>query len=229
MQGGSRRRRQLEQTRDDILEATRSVLVHAGYGGSRIEDICARAGVSRGAFYHHFPSKDGAIVALLEREILKLVELHDLVHDATEGDPARHVAMSIALTLRYAEANAPLARAYFIDMLGVPDLQDLQRRIDRVFEAQILLDLSDAFPAVSVEPSATVRAAMGAAKETAIAWLKGGVPDLDTALRELVRFVLMGLGVARDRAAALAEEAALFRLGPGSPGVEGLQAGPEGR
>ena len=59
-----RRRQQREETRQRVYEAALEVFRKDGVVESRIEDITDRAGVSRGSFYFHFPTKEQV---LLER------------------------------------------------------------------------------------------------------------------------------------------------------------------
>lgn len=40
------------------MEATLKVVRVKGYGATRIEDICAEAGLTKGSFFHHFKSKE---------------------------------------------------------------------------------------------------------------------------------------------------------------------------
>jgi len=55
-----------EETRTRILEAAlRRFAVH-GYNAASIDQICADAGVSKGAFYHHFSSKQAIFLTLIE-------------------------------------------------------------------------------------------------------------------------------------------------------------------
>lgn len=49
---------------DRILDATRTVFVSKGYGGTTIDDIAAEAGISRASFYTYFPTKRDALLAL---------------------------------------------------------------------------------------------------------------------------------------------------------------------
>jgi AcrR family transcriptional regulator len=53
------------QTHHRILEAARQAFAENGYDATGVEEICRRAGVSKGAFYHHFPSKQDVFLELL--------------------------------------------------------------------------------------------------------------------------------------------------------------------
>jgi AcrR family transcriptional regulator len=54
-----------EETRTHILEAALRRFANYGYNAASVDDVCADAGVSKGAFYHHFPSKQSVFLALL--------------------------------------------------------------------------------------------------------------------------------------------------------------------
>ena len=46
-----------------LLEATLKVVRAKGYAATRVDDICAEAGLTKGGFFHHFKSKDDLGVA----------------------------------------------------------------------------------------------------------------------------------------------------------------------
>ncbi|MEM1090209.1 MAG: TetR/AcrR family transcriptional regulator [Pseudomonadota bacterium] len=60
-------------TRSSIISAARECFVAQGFEGTHTDTIVERAGVSRGAMYHHFPSKrdvfEAVYVALVEETI----------------------------------------------------------------------------------------------------------------------------------------------------------------
>ncbi len=55
-----------EETRANILDAAVRHFAISGYDAASVDDICEEAGVSKGAFYHHFPSKQTVFLALLQ-------------------------------------------------------------------------------------------------------------------------------------------------------------------
>ena len=55
-----------EETRANILDAALRQFALSGYEAASVDQICGDAGVSKGAFYHHFPSKQALFLALLE-------------------------------------------------------------------------------------------------------------------------------------------------------------------
>jgi TetR/AcrR family transcriptional regulator, transcriptional repressor for nem operon len=46
-----------------LLDAAVQVIRVKGYSAARVEDICAEAGLTKGAFFHHFASKEACAIA----------------------------------------------------------------------------------------------------------------------------------------------------------------------
>jgi AcrR family transcriptional regulator len=56
-----------EETRSTILSAAIECFAQHGYEGTGVNEICERAGVTKGAFYHHFPTKQAVFLELFNR------------------------------------------------------------------------------------------------------------------------------------------------------------------
>lgn len=57
-----------EATRLALLEAARGLFVERGYGATSTPDVCAAAGLTRGALYHHYADKQDLFRAVVQRE-----------------------------------------------------------------------------------------------------------------------------------------------------------------
>src|SRR6185436_14057996 len=53
-------------TRDRLLDAALQLVWREGVGSASVDDICEKAGVRKGSFYHFFKSKAELIVAALD-------------------------------------------------------------------------------------------------------------------------------------------------------------------
>lgn len=54
------------ETRTKLLETATKLIWEHSYGSVSVDDICKRAGVRKGSFYHFFPSKSDLLVAAME-------------------------------------------------------------------------------------------------------------------------------------------------------------------
>jgi AcrR family transcriptional regulator len=61
------RQRRGEETRLRILQAAEACFAQNGYDATSVAEICKHAGLSKGAFYHHFSSKQALFIELLNR------------------------------------------------------------------------------------------------------------------------------------------------------------------
>jgi len=66
-----------EATRQRVLDAAREVFAERGVIGGTVEEICERAGFTRGAFYSNFADKEDVLQAVIARERERLLEYVD--------------------------------------------------------------------------------------------------------------------------------------------------------
>lgn len=52
--------------REKLLNASLSLIRKQGFAATTLDELCARVGVTKGAFFHHFDSKDALGVAAVE-------------------------------------------------------------------------------------------------------------------------------------------------------------------
>jgi AcrR family transcriptional regulator len=96
MPKGTTKRR--PRTRAALLEAALAVFAESGFQAATIEQVCGRAGFTRGAFYSNFSSKEELFLALFDehsRQILdRLTELVDSLptEDFTLQEYAERIA-----------------------------------------------------------------------------------------------------------------------------------------
>ena len=61
--------RRAQETRRSIVGAAERVFGRKGYGEATVDDIISEAGISRGAFYHHFSNKKEVFRGLLTEHL----------------------------------------------------------------------------------------------------------------------------------------------------------------
>jgi AcrR family transcriptional regulator len=106
MKGKAAMQQRSEETRARILGAALKEFSSSGYDAASVDDICAEAGVSKGAFYHHFPSKQAVFLALFE-DWLKTVDA-GLEAARKPTVPETLTNMSRMLPIIFAQADGQL-------------------------------------------------------------------------------------------------------------------------
>ncbi len=56
----------LTGSRKKLLDAVTSSIREKGYAATGVDEICGKAGVTKGAFFHYFPSKKSAAIAAVD-------------------------------------------------------------------------------------------------------------------------------------------------------------------
>jgi AcrR family transcriptional regulator len=138
-----------EKMRARLLKATLEVVVEEGWGQASTQKICARAGVSRGAQTHHFPTKTDLLLAAIseilrahQRELdkpvknrasdeQKLEKLFSLLWDACLDNLFMESWME-AMTAARTDTNLKAAIAP-MDKRGIQSIRNLTQQFDEEY------------------------------------------------------------------------------------------------
>jgi AcrR family transcriptional regulator len=107
----------ISNQRDRILDGVMQSVAESGYAAMRIEDVIARAGVSRSTFYAHFPNKEEAFLAAYELVAGQLRAAVSAAFASAETWPARvHRGLNAFLMLLASERA--LAHVCIVEVLA---------------------------------------------------------------------------------------------------------------
>jgi AcrR family transcriptional regulator len=105
----ARHRARGEDTRQRILDTALALVEERRWHEVTLEEVMAEAGLTRTAFYRHFPSRDALLIALLEYVGIRLQDLPSGWRSGT-GEPVADLRRAIeALTALYARVGRLLS------------------------------------------------------------------------------------------------------------------------
>lgn len=84
-----------------IIKAAIAVMAEHGYHGTSVRDIAERADLSPASLYNHFASKQGILVAIMERGIDELLRRTRAALDDAPADPAARLRAIVAVHVLY--------------------------------------------------------------------------------------------------------------------------------
>jgi AcrR family transcriptional regulator len=137
-QGHRTQAQRREQTRTALLDATVECLVELGYARTSVQEICGRAGVSKGAAQHHFAGKAALMAAAVEHLTTKRMAA---LAESLEVLPREEDPISAAIDLLWAGYSGALATAsteLWVAARTDPDLRAAIRPVDRALGREAL-------------------------------------------------------------------------------------------
>ena len=108
-----RRGRDPDVTRDKLLKAAFEEIYRRGFQAASLDTILAKAGVTKGALYHHFPDKASLGYAVVDEVVKGLLLERWGVSEPTTGDPVTALqrilrGRAASLTAHEVELGCPL-------------------------------------------------------------------------------------------------------------------------
>lgn len=89
------------ERREQLIVIGRAVFAELGFDGASVEEIAARAGVSKPVVYEHFGGKEGLYAVIVDREMLALEKV--ITHSLSEGTWRERIEKATVALLNYVE------------------------------------------------------------------------------------------------------------------------------
>lgn len=195
----ARRSERAARRRQRILDAAGHCFAARGFAKTTMDEIAARAGVSKGLLYSHFGGKEELLEAVMERT---LEEWGDVVQTQLEG--AEGVAGALAVlhraSLEYARTN-PLLRTLFAEdeRVVLPGLDEFTQRSQERFRTNLIETLREGIRAGELRPDLDVESTADVFRVFHLGFidqlLRPGLVDVSRAdvVEASVDFMLRGL------------------------------------
>ena len=184
-------------TRGRILDAALEKFAGQGYHDTRMDEIVARSGTSKGAIYFHFPNKERLFLALvdqfadlLERRVRSAIEQEEVGMRRVQA--ALHACLDT-----FGKYRRP-AKLLLVQAVGLGSTFEQKRlEVNDRFTGLIRGWLDEAVAVGDIEPVDTDVVAcawMGAIYGVVIRWVYTGEPDSQRILSALLPVLLKSVG-----------------------------------
>ncbi len=123
------------RSRETVLDAAERLMAEQGFEAATIARLVEEAGVPPSSIYHYFGSKEGVLLAVMERGAERFF---DSVPEVTErlGPPAEHLGVVVATVAGTLEQQPDFLRILVVMAAQPPTAGDgqVERVVDRVRE-----------------------------------------------------------------------------------------------
>ena len=120
--------------RNEILTTAYALFCLRGYEGTTVNAIIDELGLSKGAFYHHFESKEEVLQALARRMAEEMYVKLAAAGDEREASPLDKLNLMFGTGAEYKKAQLPMMRAMMRDLRARREpaaAQSADRGVDR--------------------------------------------------------------------------------------------------
>lgn len=181
--------------REQLLDVGRVLFAERGFQATSVEEIAARANVSKPVVYEHFGGKEGLYAVIVDREVQQLTEMLTTALNS-RNHPKVIVERAALALLDYIESNtegfrilvrdSPVAQATgtFSSLIG-----DVATQVEHLLAGQ--------FEARGLDPATAPMYAqmlVGMIALTGQWWLETRTPDKEAVAANLVNLGWNGLG-----------------------------------
>jgi len=168
-----------ETTHSRIKLAALSAFCQSGYDAASVAEICEQAGVSKGAFYHHFPSKQDLFLAIMGEWLHGIDDL--LFSDGSKEKPVpqqiKEMGNTMGVVFRAASGQLPMFMEFMVQASRDKAIWDAVIAPYRTYHQHFVNLIEKGKREGSILPSADADQAAHALMALAIGILLQGVVD----------------------------------------------------
>ena len=190
---GTRVRMTGKERREQLLDVGRSLFAERGFEATSIEEVAARAGVSKPVVYEHFGGKEGLYAVVVDREMQSL--MNRVTGALTAGHPHELLEQAALALLDYIEMQTDGFRILVRDSPVTSTTGNFSSLIGDI-ASQVEHILGAEFHARGYDPglaSLYSQALVGMVALTGQWWLEARKPAKDEVAAHLVNLAWNGL------------------------------------
>lgn len=180
------------QRREQLIAIGRTAFAECGFDGTSVEDIAARAGVSKPLVYEHFGGKEGLYAVVVDREMLHLERI--ITEALRHGRSRERIERAVIALLTYVEDETDGFQILVRDM--TPGQERSYSTLLNAAVGQVAHILARAFKRSGLDPEMAVlygQALVGMVSMTAQWWLDERSPDKEVVAAHIINLCWNGL------------------------------------
>jgi len=184
-------------TRERILDAALNIFSAKGFHDTKLDEIVAEGGISKGSIYFHFPNKEKLFIALVDQfdDVIER-RAREAIDKEAPGIARVQVALESVLET-FGRYRRP-AKLLLVQAVGLGSVFERKRmEVTDRFALLIKTYLDEAVADGSIAPVNThivSHAWMGAIYSVVIQWVYTGEPEKDEIMEALLPLLLKSVG-----------------------------------
>lgn len=188
----ARKKLSAAQRRAQLIEVGRRVFADRGFEATTVEEVAARAKVSKPIVYQHFGGKEGLYAVVVDREMAQIVAA--ITAAISKGSPRHRTEQAVLAFLGYAASNpegfrvlahdAPASEAGGMSSV----MSEVAERVGEVFALN--------FKAAGYDPKTApiyAHALVGMVSAVANWWVDARKPKIEVVASHIAALAWMGL------------------------------------
>lgn len=171
-----------KETRRGILTSAARLFSRSGFDGASINDICSEAGISKGAFYHHFSSKQQLFLRLVDDWLEGIdSQLFGKIQADSVPESLGQMAKTLGFVFEQARGQLPMFLEFMVRASRDRAVWDAAIAPYRRYQAQFAHLLEKGVDEGSIRSDVDVQNASWALISLAVGILLQGAIDADMA------------------------------------------------